>query len=117
MEKLSDSVVSQIILREFANEEYNRVVEMVTRYGNEHHHLEENRVRLSILKLANGDLFSLDRQVKVACVDFRDVIAAAEMPGQYKLGFTGMERLSPQELENIKSADRKQYEAWLDKPD
>jgi hypothetical protein len=36
------------------------------------------------------------------------------MPGQYKLGFTGMERLSPQELENIKTNDRKQYEAWLE---
>jgi hypothetical protein len=55
-----------------------------------------------------------ERQIKVACVDFRDVIAAAEMPAQYELGFTGMERLSPVELEHIKSDDRKQYNAWLE---
>jgi len=114
METLNDSCVSRVILREFANEEYDRVVEVLSQYGTERHHLERNRVRISILKLANGDLFNLERQIKVACVDFRDVIAAAEMPGQYKLGFTGMERLSPQELENIKTDDRKQYEAWLE---
>ena len=117
METLTDSVVSRIILREFANEEYNRVVEILSRYGTERHHLERNRVRLAILKIANGDMFSLDRQIEVACVDFRDVIAAAEMPGQYSHGFTGMERISKPELKNIKTLDREQYKAWIDKVD
>jgi hypothetical protein len=87
---------------------------LLSRYGQQRHHVEQNRVRLAMLKLAKGDITSLERQVKVACTDFRDVVAAAEMPKQYSLGFTGMEQLSPQELETVKSDDRKQFEDWIE---
>jgi hypothetical protein len=117
MESTIDSLVSRIVLREFADDEYERVVALLSKYGTEKHHFEPNRVRLSILKLANGDMFSLERQLKVACTDFRDVVAAAEMPGQYKLGFTGMERLTTTELNAVQSQDRKQYQAWRERAD
>ena len=36
------------------------------------------QIRLAVIKLANGDLVELQRQVQTAKIDYRDVIAAAE---------------------------------------
>jgi hypothetical protein len=92
---ISDSLVSKVALREFSEAECGMVMELLSRYGQQRHHLEQNRVRLAMRKLAKGDITILERQVKVAYTDFRDVLAAAEMPRQYSLGFTGIEQLPP----------------------
>lgn len=111
---ISDSIVSKVVLREFAEEEFDRVVALLSMYGPKRHHVEQNRVRLAALKLAKGDIVNLERQIKVACIDFRDVLAAAEMPGEYTLGFSGMKQMSPEELEQVRADDRKQFEDWID---
>ena len=55
-------------------------------------------MRLAILKLSRGDIGQVRRYVRVAKVDFRDVIAPAEYPRFWEVGFVGVERMSPAEV-------------------
>jgi hypothetical protein len=71
------------------------------------------RVQLAILKASNGDHEQLREWVDVAQRDFRDVLAAAEYPGQMALGFTGMSALPATERDRIVRQDREQWLAWL----
>lgn len=73
------------------------------------------RVQLAILKLSEGQRDQLPELVRMAKRDYRDVLAYAEYPEQMRLGFVGMSKLSPNELEAIKRRDRKQYRKWLRK--
>ncbi|NKB34306.1 MAG: hypothetical protein GKR91_14540 [Pseudomonadales bacterium] len=41
-----------------------------------YHELAE-RVRFAVLKLSNGNLAQLERQIEEAAVDFRDILVAA----------------------------------------
>jgi hypothetical protein len=77
------------------------------------HHFERNRVHAAVLKLADGDLLDLQRQVAVADADFREVVGAAEYPAQMKIGFVGMERIGPDRLHELRELDWQEYSAWL----
>jgi len=110
---LSHEVIQRIVGRLFAPDEHPMAMRVLDRYGPKPHHVEKVRVRLCALKLAGSDLRELERQIDVACVDFRDVIAAAEYPAQCKLGFIGFGRLRPSERLQIEEADRLQFQAWV----
>lgn len=81
------------------------------RYGRESWHYEADRVRLAILKLAGGDLTSIDKQVDAANVDYRDTLAAAEYPEYSKLR-PGVDPESAEAKRAIE-ADRQQYLDWI----
>jgi hypothetical protein len=75
------------------------------------------RVQLAILKLAKGQTADLKDWVDVACVDFRDVLASAEYPRQFKLSFVDFDALPAPDRARIVAEDRAEYLAWLDSGD
>ena len=111
--RFSASDVERVASRQYAPEEYSIVNTILARYGTKSHHVEKERVRLCALKLAAGDVRELERQIGVASVDFRDVVAGAEYPEQGKLGFVGIDRIDPAERVRILEADRLQFQRWL----
>jgi len=54
------------------------VVAALDRYGAESHEREADRVKLAILRISAGDMDKLTYWVKIAKVDYRDVLAAEE---------------------------------------
>jgi predicted Fe-Mo cluster-binding NifX family protein len=98
--------VARVVARDFAADE--RVATtMLAEYGIERYHNEPARVRLAVLKLADGDLKQLRAHLDVALADFRDVLAAAEYP-EY-----GRTINPPAQPGPTMERDWSQYERWL----
>ena len=72
-----------------------------------------DQIRLAVLKLANGDLDELRRQVQTAKSDWRDVIVAAENPEVMRIGLVGFDKLDANSRAAIIARDRQQYLDWL----
>jgi len=78
---------------------------LLSSYGTENWHREQNRVRLAILKLAGGNLQGIKQWVETAKSDYRDALAWAEYPSQMKSTKSDVE---------LQARDLKQYQDWLD---
>jgi hypothetical protein len=113
---ISEATIHSLVKRDFPSDISDRVESLLATYGAKPHHFERNRVRAAVLKLANGDLLELQRQLAVADKDFRDVIGAAEYPSQMKIGFVGMQRIGPERLQELRESDWEEYSAWLARP-
>jgi len=113
---IDDETLERLVNREFTSDTAGRVHSLLETYGAKPHHIERNRVRAAILKLAHGDLGAIQRQVSVAITDFRDVVGAAEYPRQMEIGFAGMSDASEEHLQDLKNQDWKDYCDWLQKP-
>jgi hypothetical protein len=116
--KVTYADVERVVRRDYPDEVVDRVMSLLDQYGHEKWHLEEPRVLLACLKLANGDLRELQRQISVASSDFRDVLAAAEYPGVCAIGFVGMKKLketNPSRLDELQQRDWDQYREWLNR--
>ena len=77
---VSQDDVLRLIRRDFPPDQVDTALALLAQYGNESHEREFHRVRAAILKLANGDLDVLERQIASAKMDYRDTLAAAEYP-------------------------------------
>lgn len=113
---IDDETLERLVNRDFTSDTAGRVRALLESYGAKPHHIERNRVRAAILKLANGELRAIQQQVSVAVTDFRDVIGAAEYPRQMEIGFVGMGSASAEQLQDLKKQDWKDYCDWLSKP-
>ena len=71
------------------------------------------RVQLAILKLSAGRAERVPSLVKLAKLDYRDILSPAEYPRQDALGFTAVGALSETERHRMVQEDRAQYLAWL----
>jgi hypothetical protein len=114
--KVARSDVERVTKRQFPADVVDRVLLLLETYGSEEWHRERDRVHLACLKLASGDLKSLEHQIAVARLDYRDVVGAAEYPEMFKLGFVGMKQLketNPSALQESQQRDWEQYESWL----
>ena len=107
--------VERVARRDFPADQVAQVLALLAEYGPEDWHGEPDRVRVACLKLANGDLERLRREVEGAKHDYRDILSPAEYPGYSKRMFH-IERLPPGERERIIEADWKQYQDWLLRP-
>jgi len=72
-----------------------------------------DQIRLAVVKLANGKLDELRRQVQNAKSDWRDVITAAESPEAMRIGLVELDKLDETLRAAIKTRDRQQYIEWL----
>jgi len=90
------------------------IMEVLDQYGAESTERGRARVQLAILKLSEGEIERLADLVAMAKRDYRDVLAYAEYPEAMKLGFVGMQALSPEESEAVRRRDREQYRSWLE---
>jgi phytoene dehydrogenase-like protein len=105
--------VLRVVRRDFPPAKRGTVLKLLDEYGSGSGYRERDRVQLAILKLSRGDIDQLRRYVRVARVDYRDVIAPAEYPRFWEIGFEGVERMSPAEVRRLKRDDWRQYQAWL----
>ncbi len=83
-------------------------------YGSRPQDRERDRVHLAILKLSGGRKDRLPGLVRLATVDYRDVLAPAEFPEETGLGPRRMSEMYSKEAEAVRRRDREQYLSWLE---
>ncbi len=71
------------------------------------------RVRLAVLKLSDGNLSELRKQVNIARTDWRDVLCFAEQPEAFKMSLVNYAKLASDKRAEIDARDRQQYDSWL----
>lgn len=113
--QVDESDLQRIVARDFIPELRTKVLETLNSEGMKYWPSGIHRISLAVLKVANGNIDEVERQLRVARNDPRDVIAAAEYPRFYRLGFVGVEQLSSQDREQLKSDDWNEYQKWLGK--
>jgi hypothetical protein len=112
--KVSDDDVTRIALWDFGEALASQALSILREFGQQDWNQSEiPRVRLAILKLANGDLKELSRHAQTAIQDFRDVLAPAEYPRwTAEIGFDD----APKDIErSVIKDDWKQYREWLER--
>ena len=111
--QVTEADVVHIVDRDFAPDDRAAVLRLIEQAAQEIGPAAGPRTQLAILKLSAGKLEHVPLHVEVARRDYRDVLAAAEYPGWLKVGFTGTESMSAEEVEELKRRDWEQYQAWL----
>jgi hypothetical protein len=106
--KVTRKHVDRIVRRDFPAESFSEVMAALNEYGKENYEREIERVQLDILKLANGKMDELQKAIKSAKSDYRDVISWAEYPSSRWDTF----KLPAEEKREIYSKDWKQYLDW-----
>ena len=112
--EVTDSDVTRIVKRDFPTGQFDAVMSILNEYGTEDWQRGISRVRLAVLKLADGDLQTLRREIDVAKRDYRDVLASAEYP-EYMQKVSPSAALAEVERERIIRADWMQYQSWLNR--
>lgn len=73
---------------------------------------EQDRIQIAVLKLYSEDPHqNLNRWVKAAIVDYRDVLLWAESPSIARR--RSRPELTPSELKALRAQDKAQLDAWL----
>jgi hypothetical protein len=109
---VTSSDVERVVRRDFPEEQFATVMDILNEYGATEWERERPRVQLAVLKLAGGTLQGLRSRLQLAKADYRDVIGPAEYPAYVKRLFR-MPELPVDEQQQIIENDWKQYEAWL----
>jgi hypothetical protein len=110
---VTDEDVKRIALRDFGEPQLSQVMAVIEECGTQEWNRDCARVRLAILKLANGNLERLLDATKVAINDYRDVLSAAEYPGYAReIGFSEAAEKSTQA---VIDDDWRQYRHWFEK--
>ena len=91
------------------------ILDILDEYGKENYETGCMRVQLAILKLSGGDRERLPELIKMAKMDWRDVLAYAEYPEEMKTGPIKMRDMSKREAQSVRQRDKRQYEKWLKK--
>lgn len=114
-DKDSRETVIAKIRRIFPRRDPEDVLALLDEYGADPTEPERDRVHLAILKICQEQGGSgLERLIRKAKIDYRDMLAWAEYPGQMSAGW---ESTSPPERTRIIGEDRRQYEEWLNTED
>lgn len=71
------------------------------------------RIRLALIKLAEGKLSELKQRIAIAKKDWREVLVPAETPEALAYGLVELMNADPGTRDEIQSRDRQQYENWL----
>jgi hypothetical protein len=108
--KVSRQLLKRIICREFRG--YENDVEQKLNSVTSDTLKGKYRISAAIMKLANKDFDSMDELIKISNNDCRDILARAEYPRNYEIGF---EELTKAEMKRIYFADWNEYTNWLKK--
>lgn len=103
---MSDDLVERKLVEYFAEQDLPRARAALET-------LDDGRVQLAAIKLADGEVTTLERYVLLAGVDWRDVVGPAESPRYLAAGPRAAERA---DADALIAADREHYEAWLRRP-
>jgi hypothetical protein len=109
---VTDADVERITRRDFDPAQADEVLALLATYGTADWEREAPRVRAAILKLADGNIEHLRRELDVAKRDYRDVLLGAEY-----LAYGALTLRHPhptaEDAQRAIDADWSQYEAWL----
>ncbi|NEU08630.1 hypothetical protein GZH53_09935 [Flavihumibacter sp. R14] len=108
--KISDEILQRIIRREFGDQADEVNMKLASVAGDTSN--GRNRISAAIIRLANQDISAIDIHISRSKEDYRDVIAKAEYPRCYKLGF---ECMGDQNMKQIYLDDWQKYSGWLNK--
>jgi hypothetical protein len=112
--KVTDRDVERIAIRDFGEARLTQVMAILQEYGMQDWNRPPSpRVRLAILKLANGDVNQLVEHTRVAIRDFRDVLSAAEYPRYARE--IGFKNVAKETKRAIIADDWRQYREWFEK--
>jgi hypothetical protein len=109
--------IDRIVRRDFPTEQVSEVSAALEKFQ-DHWENTRVRVRLAALKLADGNLEALRKQIGFAKRDYRDVLVLAEHPEYWKAtsGVRNPPRtLSKKQRQQIVDADWQQYVNWVRK--
>jgi len=110
--EVTEEDVLRVVRRDFpAN--FNSAILVLNEYGTESWQREQPRVRMAVLKVAQGDLDALKQAVNAAKRDFRDIVAAAEYPNYFRAWRVTGGDVSREERQKMIAADWTQYQEWL----
>lgn len=109
---ITSNDIKRIIKRDFPNDDLAEIMEMLSEYKS-NTIKGRNRIHACILKLANGDKYSIEKYVERAKCDSRDVIAWAEYPNQFKHPFHF--NLPKDQQNKLIEDDWLQYQAWFNR--
>ena len=111
---VSETDVARVVRRDFAPDQIDAVMTILNEYGTAEGQRGYHRVRLAALKLANGNIDQLRRQINIAKLDYRDVLAPAEYPDYMKM-VPPSEKIAEDDRQKIIRSDWDQYQSWLKK--
>ena len=118
--RITNDDIKRIIERDFPKNERDRVIKTLNRYKSESEK-DANRVHAAILKIADGSVEKVEKNVKVAIIDHRDVLSWAEYPNYFKFVREDISYKQNFEIPFEKEKQRndddwQQYNEWLNKP-
>jgi hypothetical protein len=111
--EVAEEDVDRIVIRDFDQSEIAAVRELLNSYGIERWHREPIRVRLAMLKLADGDATKLGRLAISANQDYRDVVVSAERPEYWTHALNSPHHAREKLTKEFFEKDLRQYEQWL----
>ncbi len=91
--------------------ERDRARERLQVYGSKPYHREMARVRLGILYLTSRDPGSFEKNLALACSDYRDLLCAAEYP--YSSHPYGLRDKDPQKHRQLRDREDAEYLSWV----
>jgi hypothetical protein len=75
--------------------------------------VDDARVRLAAVKLADGDVNTSECYASLAAIHWRDVVGPTEQP---RFLAAGVEAADRADADSLMAGDRAEYEAWLATP-
>jgi len=108
---VTDDDVARIARRDFPAQA-DEVLALLAGYGAESWEREQPRVRLAVLRLADGDMERLLQQLAYAKLDYRDVLMGAEYLAYATLTLH-TPKPSAEDAQQAIEQDWRKYEEWL----
>lgn len=110
--QVTDADVERIVRRDYAADLADEVLADLRTYGTESWEKEVPRVRIALLRLANGNIDVLRQQLDYAKRDYRDVLLGAEYLAYAALTLRTAHP-SPEDAQRAIDADWNAYQEWL----
>lgn len=106
--RLLPELLKKLFLSEPSRAEASKIL---STYGSEVYHREKGRVQVGILRLSGSNLAKIKRNTELACMDYRDLLVAAEFPLTCSKSRLKLEQ--PEEYEKLARKEIDQYDEWI----
>lgn len=109
---MTQADIDRLVARDFEPADREEAHGLLERYGVEGWEREVVRVRIAILRMADGDLARMRTALETAKVDYRDALVAAEYTAEFVRGNQAPDA-SAEEQAALRARDRQDYAEWL----